>query len=1544
MVPWTEGWQKRYSEEGEVKPQSCITDRGMGGLGCGHAYGPWSHHVSGLTAVGVEQIMVHRPKGRSASPSERGEPRGVLVLDPDGRIISADGRVLEETGYALEDLQGMPLSDLLREEAPGEAVLRQGDGAEVRVPCDRSTLVLNGLEHACIMLGAISQSNPPAGGAEQRERDLLALLDTTFDSALLIEPDGTIAYCNETVKERLGDGSTDLVGRNAYELLAPEVAEHRRQQVARVLREGEPVRFTDERLGRVIDQQICPVFNEDGSVARLAIYGRDITGRQRTRNALKASEQQYRGLVEQVNSVILRWDVNGSITYMNPYGLKLFGFHEDELVGRNVVGTIVPEHESSGRDLGELIRQLRQDPDRFATNENENIRKDGRRLWLSWTNRSVLDDQGHLVEILSVGNDITTRKDVERELVFRGKLLNEIQDLVVATDLEGRVTYVNRAVCEARGLRQEELLGETVEILSGDVSVSIEQRDVLEQTRASGAWRGELTVGDRQGRRLVMDTRTWLLSDQTGRATGLCGIATDVTEKRQTQETYRRSSDLIDSIRKAQSAFIAEGDTDRLYQTLLELLVTMTGSGFGFLDEVCREDDGTVYKRSLALSDIPRNANMQRLYEALAAGGFEFWNLNNLAGAPALTGELLIANNPASHPRSGGLPAGHPPVDSFMGIPMYFAGELVGVAGIANRPGGYDEEVAAFLEPLVTTCASVIHAVRHRAQQEAAQRAVAESEEQYRALFETAGDAIFVADPESGVLLDVNREAERLTGYSREELIGQHQTFIHPEQMRATYSHKFREATKERGKQFIEVEVQHRSGKLIPVEINSGGLVHVGGRDIHFGLFRDLTERRRSEEALRESERTARAILDASLAAVVLFDRVGKVIDANDPYPSRFGLTREELIGSCIWDLFPADVAEQRKAAVEEVFSTRRPLRLEDCREGIWNDYVIYPIQDKDGDVSSVAVHAMDITERKQAEEALRDSEMSLAVTNRIANIFLAASEEDMFGNVLRVVLQATESDYGYLGYLDETGALACPAVLVRNRNTELTEVRRLVLPADGRSGVWGESLNRQARATAQGHVRLPGAPEPFADAIAIPLVHHGTMVGQLTVATNAVPYGEREALLLESIAAQTAPVLDARAEAERHGEERGRLERQLHHVQKMEAIGTLAGGIAHDFNNILSAVLGFAELAFEDAGEGSPVRTSLKHVIQASKRARDLVEQILTFSRETEKEFRPVHLQHVVGEVAKLIRASMPATIELVVDADADCGRVMADPSSLHQVVMNLCTNAYQAMRELAQRPAETGRICRLSLSLFQETIDPSRAAGMVRMGPGEYAVLTVGDTGTGMAPATVARIFEPYYTKRGKAEGTGLGLAIVHGIVQAHNGVITVDSEQGRGSVFRMYLPICADTAHSEHVLDADAAEVTGTERILFVDDEVQLLGFAKLGLERLGYSVTPVPSAAKAVDMFREDPDAFDLVVTDYAMPRMTGLELARRIQRIRLDTPIILCTGYSESVSEDSAKRQGIAEFALKPIVARDLARLVRRVLARVRDHPQKGIGV
>ncbi|GDY22265.1 hypothetical protein LBMAG56_36120 [Verrucomicrobiota bacterium] len=431
-----------------------------------------------------------------------------------------------------------------------------------------------------------------------------------------------------------------------------------------------------------------------------------------------------------------------------------------------------------------------------------------------------------------------------------------------------------------------------------------------------------------------------------------------------------------------------------------------------------------------------------------------------------------------------------------------------------------------------------------------------------------------------------------------------------------------------------------------------------------------------------------------------------------------------------------------------------------------------------------------------------------------------------------------------------------------------------------------------------------------------------GTLEQLVKDRTREVEESRTSALGMRDEAIQNREKSERTLEELRHEMlERKKVEAQLLHAQKMEAIGQLAGGIAHDFNNILASIMGNTELAKMDARVSPNTADYLDSILKATGRAADLVRRILAFSRRQDAERKPVYLQLVLEEAVKLMRPTMPATIEFKLNLKPT-RTVLADSSQIHQVIMNLCTNAAHAMRNGAGV---------LNIELAEIEVDAVFAQSHADLRPGSYARVVVSDNGCGIEKAILERIFEPFFTTKAPGEGSGLGLSVVHGIIKRHEGAITVQSQPGVGTTFHLYFLICG--AESNDTLsDVDSLPCGRGQNILFVDDEQPLITVGKTILQHLGYQVTTASSSAGALAAVRDQPEKFDLVVTDLTMPGMTGIELAQLLLTIRPQLPIILTTGYSADLTSEVVRQNGFRELLLKPITMRTLGTAVHRVFA------------
>jgi PAS domain S-box-containing protein len=640
-------------------------------------------------------------------------------------------------------------------------------------------------------------------------------------------------------------------------------------------------------------------------------------------------------------------------------------------------------------------------------------------------------------------------------------------------------------------------------------------------------------------------------------------------------------------------------------------------------------------------------------------------------------------------------------------------------------------------------------------------------------------------------------------------------------------------------------------------------------------LEREIAERKQTEQDLRLSQAHFSSIVQISEDAIVSLDRGQRILLFNRGAERLFGRTEAKVLGQPVDILLPPRFAEAHRAHVDRFLQSPEAIRSVAVQHPITGrraDGSEFPAE---GNVSKfeiggqliLTIRLREISERLRSEEALR----------RLAAI-VESSEDAIISRTLDGTVRSwnigAQRLFGYTA--EEMEGRPAELLVPPERRAELQAI--IARLRRGESVASFETVQ----------VRKDGA--------------------RLPVSIRMSPIRDAQGAIV-ALSVISRDITDQK-----------RMEARVRQSQKMEAIGTLAGGVAHDFNNILSVIIGYTEMAVDGLGSNRLAREDLEQALNAARRAKDLVHQILVFSRQREQERKPLELHQVVREGMHLVRASLPTTIEIRQDVDTRSGLVLADATQLHQVLMNLCANAEHAMRE-------RGGV--LEVALRAVVLDAQFTAARPPLEPGRHLRLRVRDTGHGMTPEVRERIFDPFYTTKAGGEGTGMGLAVVHGIVAAHGGAVTVESAPGQGATFEIYLPSWAGRPASE--AQGPGAAVEGRESILLVDDEDALVALWSRRLGALGYRVTGCTSGVDALRAFRAAPRGFDLVITDQTMPHLTGDSLAVELLRVRPDIPIILCTGYSHTISEDQAAALGIRAFLLKPCALEELTAAIRSVL-------------
>jgi PAS domain S-box-containing protein len=815
-------------------------------------------------------------------------------------------------------------------------------------------------------------------------------------------------------------------------------------------------------------------------------------------------------------------------------------------------------------------------------------------------------------------------------------------------------------------------------------------------------------------------------------------------------------------------------------------------------------------------------------------------------------------------------------------FPIHLKGRVCGVLNLGvEKAGFFQEREIKLLEEVAQDISFALDKLEGDARRAQAEEALRKSEEQYRLLVETSNEGVWAMDSRH-VTTYVNQAMAEMLGYEPSEMIGTAvEEYFYPEDQSF---HQDRMKQRHAGEDEVyERRFRRRDGSSLWTMVSAKALKDDEGRFMgSFAMFTDITERKRAEDLLRESEARFRGYFELGQVGMAITSLEKGWVQFNDRLCEILGYPRQEL-SKLTWaeltypDDLAADIAQFDRVLRGEIDAYRMEKRF--IRK---NGEIIHAlisaqcVRRADGrQVDHFVAMVDDITERKQAEERLMKSERRFrSILDQAADIIMV---HDLHGRLLDVNQQACR----ILGYSKEE-------LLTMN----VSEIDPEAI-ASGKAQLWdviaeGERFTFESRQKRKDGSMLP-----------------------VEVTIGPIEVGE-ETLVLDIVRDIT--------ERKRAAEEKQKMESQLRHTQKLEAVGTLAGGIAHDFNNILSSIIGYTEMVMDSIEESSSSRYDLDQVLTAANRAKDLVRQILSFSRLGEDQLmRPIDMSLIVEEALKLLRASLPRTIEI--RQNIHKVTVVADATQIHQVVVNLCTNAAHAMEEMG--------ILDVSLQEVRLKAQDLAELSIADLSPGKYLKLSVKDTGMGMSSDTMQRIFDPYFTTKEVGKGTGLGLAVVHGIVKRHGGEILVKSEVGRGTAFDVFIPVVESNLKREAV--GSQVLPKGSERILLVDDEPPIVAIGARILEPLGYRVTAMTSPKEALGLFQSQPDKFDLIITDYTMPQMVGTQLVSECRRIRAEIPVIICTGHSERLNKELTDRIGANAVAMKPLDRKQLAMLVREVL-------------
>jgi PAS domain S-box-containing protein len=1040
---------------------------------------------------------------------------------------------------------------------------------------------------------------------------------------------------------------------------------------------------------------------------------------------LRESEQFNRVLVENSPLAILFTDPDGKIRYANSTAGTMLGYPDDS-VSRILDKTLLDLPGIKGTadvadDLRLLLAGRRLSNVEFGYLLPGNER--ARTLCVNGAAQTASD--GTISGTILMVSDLTERMEAEEEVrrseARHRALLEAIPDAVVAYDADGKVTFVNKGFREMYGWSGEELMGGGIDFVPLDES----EATAMALERVSHGEEVELETKrlTKTGNELDIQLRASILRGRDGEPLECIVVHRDITQRKMAERVLRDAHKQLE---------------ERVRERTAELLA---------LNEELKEE--IKQRKSAEQSAVREKENLERVIEAMEDGvHIVDQNYNVQYVNRALEKDFGPAQGRKCyqyfHDRSAPCRKCH--------MQQVFERPSVRQEWRSFKTGKTYELVDTEVKNPDGSL-SKLEIFRDISKRKKAEKALKESEKRYRELVENAGDLVFQTDS-NAYLTFVNTAAQKIIGYSENELIGKHfQEFVDPDWREEVVRFYGRQFVKKVPETYYEFPAQTKTGKALWL----GQKVHllVDGEEIRGmqAIARDITERKEAEKALRESEERFRELADLLPQFVYEMNKEGNLTFLN-------------------------------KAGLEAIGYT-------------WSDIR--------GGMSGIEVFSSE-----DRHKAMR-----------------------YFAKVMQ-----GEQTHGIEYRLRRKDGSLIPAITYSS-----------------------------------------------------PILRDGKVTGMRGVAIDLSRLKEMEA--------------------------------QLRHAQKMQAVGTLAGGIAHDFNNMLSPIIMGAEMALDEAEQGSEVRLYLEEIKTAAERAADLVRQILVMSRYSEPETKTISFGAILQEFVRFSRATLPTTIQVRHSDTAERDNIEADPTQMQQVLMNLATNAAHAMG------AEGGV---LDINLTNVAFDPDSFREASAGEPATYIKLTVKDSGYGMTPEVRERIFEPYFTTKQAGEGSGLGLAVVHGIVQRHGGAIRVESTLGEGATFSVYFPLVEERPGDEGSPSEDVRR--GAERVLFVDDEAAVVDMARKMLTSMGYAVTSATNSAEALELFRKAPHRFDLVITDMAMPNMTGKRLAKRLLEIRPDMRIILTTGFSNQITLDEAQEMGIRAVMLKPMGRNELSKAIRKDLDEV----------
>jgi len=1196
---------------------------------------------------------------------------------------------------------------------------------------------------------------------------------------------------------------------------------------------------------------------------------------------VREKEEKFSSLVMNIPDVIWTSDISANTLFISPNVEQIYGFTSEEIYRERELWMerIHPE---------DILRVKKAYESLFTENKKFDVeyrikRKDGEYIWLH--DRSVFTYEKDGIKYANgVFTDITQKKADEefiRDSKERFHAIFEESGIGIAYGTaDGTIINFSRAIGDMLGYSKEELKARGVQ---GITHPDDWEKDFM---AFKGLTEGRYKKYQMEKRYIRKDGRViWgnltvaSIMNREGKACYFIGTVEDITASKAAEEKLHYRLAIEDLLTDISTGFIniSDRDLEKEITNTLRIIGEFVGVDRCFID---------LFSKDLSLIDSVYEWTAEDFKPHID----DFTGLS-LSPLQWLMGKLTSGEN-IYIPSVKELPSGASEekkiceaagAKSLMGIPLFSGVNLIGFLGFTSikKEKVLQEEDLSLLKLLGQIFVNLLER-RDR------EKRLKKSEERYRKITSSITDYIYTVYIRDGRSVKTihSPACEIITGYKPEDFAKNPHLWlqmVHMDDWKKVKDYAGR-LLSGRKTESLEHRIVHRKGSI--KWVRNTPVFHYdreGNLASYDGLIQDITERKMTEEALRESEEKFRLLAEEALTGIIIYQD-SRVKFVNRGFCEITGYSEKEIMG---W------MEEKTVAMIHSDDRSRvyeHGLRRQRGDTGVISRYE-YRLVRKDGEIIWVdhfartiryegrpagLINVIDITKNKLAEEEIRK--------------FKTISDRAGYGNLISDfegnIIYVNEAFSEMHGYTPEE--LSGKKISLFHNEEQMLNIGRLIEKLKKEGGFIAEEV---------WHSRRDGSVFP-------------------TLMNAVVIKDEKQCPLYLA-----ATAIDI-TEQKKGEKERLRLECQLRQAQKMEAIGTLAGGISHDFNNILGAIMGYGELTLDEVPVESMAYINLLQLIKATHRAKDLIKQILAVSRHGEQEKRLININSVVKEALKLLRATLPATVQMYQDFEAETLMTLADPTQIHQIILNLCTNAFQAMEE-------KGGALEVHLGEFE--ISPDEMALYRDLKPGPYIKLSVSDTGQGIKKEIMERIFEPYFTTKEVGKGSGLGLAVVHGIVKSYGGDIRVYSEPGKGTTFNVYLPaVKSDMAEEKKAFSPVPG---GKESILLVDDEEILVDIGKQMLERLGYKVYSTTGSLEAFEVFKKEPEKFDIVITDQTMPHMTGSMLSEKILSIRPDIPIILCTGYSDYINGEKAESKGIRGFIMKPVSKKKIAEAIRRVLEK-----------